>query len=142
MIEFNREIQENTENYSSNTMRPQERRRFQRVACHIPVQYKSLNKNSSNDIKGGLSKDISAGGVRFVSTYFLPVFSMLNLEISLDSNLHKITAMARVVWVQKLPYNENYVVGLEFVNIEHKDRLKINRFTSEYSPASSSSPRL
>lgn len=89
-------------------------------------------------MSGALTKDISAGGVRFVSNEFLPVSARLNVELSLDSNTHTLPATARVVWVNKIPYNENFMVGLEFTTIENENRLRIIRYVDEHSQRVSS----
>jgi len=91
---------------------------------------------------GALTRDLSAGGMRFISNDFLPVSARLNLELSLDSHTHTISAAARVVWVQKLPYNENFMIGLEFMTIENEDRIKIIRYVNEYSQGESSGSTL
>lgn len=110
----------------------QDRRRFNRLERHLPLQFRNIEKNRP-EMSGSLTRDISGGGIRFVSNDFLPVQTSVGLQLSLESNLHTLPATARVVWVQKLPYNENFMIGLEFLNIENENRAKIIRYVNEHS---------
>lgn len=110
----------------------QDRRRFNRLERHLPLQFRNIEKNSP-EMSGSLTRDISGGGIRFVSSDFLPVQTSVGMQLSLESNLHTLPATARVVWVQKLPYNENFMIGLEFLNIENENRAKIIRYVNEHS---------
>lgn len=107
----------------------EERRSYPRAQYDLALQYRILNKNYSQ-ATGVLAKDISAGGMKFVSSNFLPVFTLLRIELLLESDIHSISLTARVAWTEKLPYNENYLIGVEFLNIKNEDRVKINSFVN------------
>lgn len=117
---------------------PSERRRFPRLQTHLAFQYRNLNnKRHSSAMKGALTGDISAGGARFITNDFFAVNTSLNVEFSLSSQNYITSTEARVVWVKKLPYNENFMFGLEFVNIEHDNKIRIIRYVNEHSQRSS-----
>ncbi len=107
----------------------EERRSYPRAQCDLALQYRNLNKNYSQ-AAGALAKDISAGGMRFISSNFLPVFTLLRIELLIESDIRSISLTARVAWTEKLPYNENYLIGVEFLNIRNEDRVKINSFVN------------
>jgi len=120
MIDFNDSI--TTENKIEYT--EQERRNYPRARCNLALQYRNLNKNYSQT-SGALVKEISAGGMRFVSNNFLPVFALLKIELLPNSDIPLISLTARVAWIEKLPYNESFLIGVEFLNIRNQDRFRI-----------------
>ncbi len=119
----------------------EERRRYPRAQCDFALQYRNLNKNYSQ-ATGALAKEISASGIKFISNSFLSVFTLLKVELLIESDIHSVSLTARVVWVQKLPYNENFMIGLEFLNIENETRAKIIRYVDEHSQRLSHSPSI
>ncbi len=132
MVGFDFLFKEEKNNHSN-----QDRRRFNRLQCHLPLQFRDIEKNRP-EMLGSLTRDISGGGIRFVSNNFLPVQTSVGLQLALDSDLRTLPATARVVWIQKLPYNENFMIGLEFLNIENENRVKIIRYVNEHSQKVSS----
>lgn len=136
MVGFDFLFKEEKNNHSN-----QDRRRFNRLQCHLPLQFRDIEKNRP-EMLGSLTRDISGGGIRFVSNNFLPVQTSVGLQLALDSDLRTLPATARVVWIQKLPYNENFMIGLEFLNIENETRAKIIRYVDEHSQRLSHSPSI
>ena len=57
-----------------------ERRKFPRVSARLPLQFKDIQR-PIEAYTGSLTKDISEGGVRFISTEFLSIFTRLLLEV-------------------------------------------------------------
>ncbi len=112
-----------------------ERRRFPRLSHKTSLQYRNLSANGNGSapsaMKGTVTKDISAGGVRMMTDRFMPLDSKVKVEFSLSSNVKSISAEAKIAWVQKMPYNENFLVGLEFVDIKHEARVEVIRYVNE-----------
>lgn len=63
-----------------------------------------------------LSKDISFLGVKILSNTFLPIDSLLKLEVSLTKPPRFISGMGRVRWVKSRYADELFEMGIEFIN--------------------------
>ena len=66
---------------------------------------------------GSLSCDISATGLRMIVNKFVALNTEMSLMIQLEAE-KCIECFARVVWVQQMPFSENYQIGLAFLNDE------------------------
>jgi hypothetical protein len=64
-----------------------------------------------------LTKNISLSGIMIESDVFIPVGSMLTLELSLEKNPEVITVIAQVRWIKTLYEDESFAMGLEFVDL-------------------------
>lgn len=51
------------------------------------------------------------------SDVFIPVDSMITLELSLEKNPEVITVIAQVRWIKTLFEGEAFAVGLEFIDL-------------------------
>lgn len=106
-----------------------DRRKFTRAETSIPIQYKNL-KNSEIGVIGTLSQSISEGGTRFLANEFLPLASRLVLEIFLPSMPRPVKALSKVAWIRKLPTQDKYEVGNQFLDISREDKKYIADFVS------------
>ena len=70
-----------------------------------------------------MTQDLSLGGVRFISDNFIPMHAILKLEIKLMDTPKMINAIGRVVWIREIFDDENFEVGVEFMDID-KEYLK------------------
>ncbi len=64
-----------------------------------------------------LTRNISRNGAMIYTDVFLPVGSLLTLEISLGKPYDIITLVGEVRWVKSLPGAELFEAGLEFIDI-------------------------
>lgn len=110
--------------------RPAERRQFPRVACHAALQYRQVLR-PDQAYHGGLSKDVSAGGLRFEVPQCLPVRSRLLLEFSLPPGRAPMRLIAQVAWVAQRPRAAQYDVGAQFVELTPEDRAAVVRFVEQ-----------
>ena len=63
-----------------------------------------------------LTKDISLGGVNIRTDTFLPVDTVVKMELSLPK-IHKIVSVrGRVKWARSLYDDEVFEIGLEFID--------------------------
>lgn len=87
-----------------------ERRHFQRFRHAQPVRFQ--HKDPSR-FGGCLSRDLSGGGIQVHLNDFIPVDTLLILQIRLaDANV--VDCTGRVVWVKKDRFGDYYQAGLEF----------------------------
>ncbi|MBF0330601.1 MAG: PilZ domain-containing protein [Candidatus Omnitrophica bacterium] len=86
-------------------------RRFKRVAFHRPIKVKC----SGQDVYAGhLTQDISQGGVRVITSDFVPVNSVVTVQVQLKDREKIMELHARVAWVRATAFGETYQLGLEF----------------------------
>jgi len=88
----------------------QERRVFPRARFSEAVHF----EDPHDAIYGGsLSQDVSEGGIRIRINDFLPLGSELMLQIAISAG-RVVECVGRVVWIEKIPYGENYQAGVAF----------------------------
>lgn len=110
-----------------------ERRRHPRVNARLPLQYKDIQR-PIEAYSGTLSRDVSEGGIRFLSNEFLSVFTRLLLEVSIPSLSRPIKAISKVAWIQKVPRSNQYNVGVRFMDMTEEDKKQLASFVTK-SPA-------
>ena len=102
-----------------------ERRRYFRIPFTASLKAKAVEKVK---IFGNLGKDLSIKGVRFVSTNFLPVKSLVRLETRIGNDLRGIKFIVRVEWIKCLYDNELFEAGARIVSIAREDEQKLKEF--------------
>ncbi len=110
-----------------------EKRKYSRIDARLPLQFKDIQR-PIEAYAGSLTKDISEGGIRFVSSEFLSIFTRLFLEISIPSFSRPIKAISKVAWIQKVPRSSQYNVGLQFMDMTEEDNKHLTSFIAK-SPA-------
>ena len=98
-----------------------ERRRFTRLDCRTAVQYRDLVQ-PREPYAGGLTKDISAGGLMFETAQFFSHQHRLLIQLTLPSRAALIRAVTQVMWVRKRPHDDRYDIGLRFIEITVQDQ--------------------
>jgi c-di-GMP-binding flagellar brake protein YcgR len=64
-----------------------------------------------------LTGNISRNGALIYTDTFLPVGTLLTLELSLGKPYNVITMVGEVRWIKSLPNDEEFEAGLEFIDI-------------------------
>ena len=77
-----------------------------------------------------LSKDISASGARIQAHLFLPIDTLLKIDITLKTVQQMITVMGKVKWIKIIYEDESYEAGVEFVNTTSEAIKKIEDYIS------------
>jgi len=96
-----------------------EKRRSERLAQENEITIKIVPKGKlplSKKITYQLSKDISSSGTRVQTNAFLPVDTLLKIQLTLKQPPKMITALGKVKWVKSLYADESFEAGLEFIN--------------------------
>ncbi len=96
-----------------------EKRREERLLQEneISITIASKGRNGlSGKTKYHLSQDISAHGARIQSNTFLPVDTLIKIQLTLRNPPRLMTAVGKVRWVRSLYKDESYEAGLEFVD--------------------------
>lgn len=100
------------------------RRKSPRVKANLVVSFKV---QTSRLVGGTRIKDISETGVCIPSKHYLPVGSLVEMEIRADDFKEPIKTMGRVVRIVNRNDNKfQFEVGLEFVNMSFANRNLLN----------------
>ncbi len=92
----------------------QERRRYTRVPESLQISYEVLPAEA---IKEYLTKDISQGGIRFLTHEFIPINSRLKIRVIFPRTLFSFEALVKCMWVRGVPYGEEFEIGVKFVDL-------------------------
>lgn len=104
-----------------------EKRKEPRIDVNIPLRYKELH-GTADVTRGTLTRNLSAGGVKFSAASFVPLSCPLVVEVNLPRTSKPIRIVSKVVWIKKLPAGEDYEIGGKFLNIASTDREAIANY--------------
>jgi len=76
------------------------------------------------------SKDISVSGARIKANLYLPVDTLLMLEMTLSTVRQMITVIGKVKWIKIIYEDEAYEAGVEFVNTPRDAIRKLRDYIS------------
>jgi len=96
-----------------------EKRRAKRLRQEneVTIQIVSAGKPMPNSkIIYHISKDISSSGARIQTNAFLPVDTLLKIQLTLKNPPRMVTALGKVRWIRSLYGDETYEAGMEFVD--------------------------
>lgn len=103
-----------------------DKRRFVRVEEYAPIYCKVIKDKQAYH---KLSKDVSEGGIRLMGDRFIPVNSLLRVEIFLNKVDNRlIDTTGRIVWVKKSGRSELYEFGVVFDSLSDEDRKYLKEF--------------
>lgn len=112
----------------------EERRKFVRLDLNTMVEWEKTGRDeSAGESK---TKNISGGGICLIMDGVINVGDTLNLKINLPT-LKTIQAKGKIVWVDDFEIigdrkEKRYEAGIEFIDIDVKDRQEINKFVFSY----------
>ncbi len=91
------------------------RRRYQRYPFYEPVSFQQ--KHLETPLEGSLSEDISLQGLKLNVNEFIPLNTVLELQIQIPGQVRMVFVNAKVVWVKESPKRiDGWQVGLELVD--------------------------
>jgi c-di-GMP-binding flagellar brake protein YcgR len=76
------------------------------------------------------SKDISVSGARIQAHLYLPVDTLLMMEVKLSTVRQMITVIGKVKWIKIIYEDESYEAGVEFVNTPSEAIKKLQDYIS------------
>ncbi|RKY36006.1 MAG: hypothetical protein DRP78_04700 [Candidatus Omnitrophota bacterium] len=109
-----------------------DRRKFVRIHSDFPIEVKQLPLTHQS-VHNSLSLNISEGGVRISLFYFYPVNSKVNLTLFTAKDDLPFKALGKVSWVERVPYQERYRLGVEFVDLNDTHRNQLRRIINRIS---------
>ncbi len=111
----------------------QERRKFVRINSDLPVELKELPAYHPINLRNLMSLDISEGGLKLSAFYFYPVNSRLIIQVFLSPKMEPVKAVGKVSWVEQVPYQDRYKIGVEFSDITEEGRYNLRNIIKENS---------
>jgi len=110
------------------------RRAYDRLSRKINLRYKVF-KSREEVLKGAfkqehlsVAKNISAGGLLFVSNELLNVGAILELKVELPDGGDAIECMAKVVRVEEIIEEKSYDIGACFLDITSSQKTRVDKF--------------
>jgi c-di-GMP-binding flagellar brake protein YcgR len=94
-----------------------ERRREPRRKDELPIEMEVLSGpegSSHTNVLYAQIKNISAGGLKVLSSVYLPNDTSIKLKIILPDSGNSIEPEGKVVWVNRVGEKEIYEMGIEF----------------------------
>ena len=110
-----------------------ERRRAQRLEeeNEITITVISGGENPPKEkILYNHSTDISVSGAKIQAHIFLPVDTLLRIEMTLKSLRQMITVIGKVKWIKVVFEDESYEAGVEFFNTPSDVIKKLTEYVS------------
>ena len=96
-----------------------EKRKAKRVKKESKIIIKVISEDvvpRNKKIIYHLTKDISSKGVKIQTNTFLPINTLLKIELSLMKPPRAIKAIGRVRWIKSRYADEKFEMGIEFVD--------------------------
>jgi len=109
---------------------------YPRLSEKLGIRYSVLQPDPSGIGKfiadgiehASVTKDISAGGVRFISGYTLPVGTILSVKIQLGKSDRRIDCLAKICRVEDDSLSAMYNLVAYYLDLSSADRVRINDF--------------
>ena len=101
----------------------EEKRRSPRIKLGIPLRYQVRGVPESRDV---LSEDLSTGGLSFTVPNFIAPATYVMLELNILSKV--LTSAGRVAWSVQIAHSDRYRLGIEFVELNPKERYYIGDY--------------
>jgi hypothetical protein len=108
-----------------------EKRKVERLKedNEITISVISDKKNLPKDkISHGFSEDISVSGTRIKSNILLPVDTLLQIDLTLETLKKQIIALGKVKWIKVVIDDLYYQAGVEFFNTPSEAIQKIEDY--------------
>lgn len=111
-----------------------DRRAYARLNSKVNLSYKVVKSQGELIARGyeperlSKTKNISAGGLLFVSDESLPMGSILEMAIEAPGNAGPIKCLARVVRVEEIEKGIDYDIGVCFLDISSAERARLDRY--------------
>ena len=116
-----------------------ERRKFPRFRSRLTLTYAVLGTHQQGQ---AITQDVSGGGIRFIAEHRLNPGAHLDMTMRIAGREEPVKFIGKVVWVRPIearvsPSADAHVeVGVQFQDIDPKDRVLIIQEGAVYGPGS------
>jgi c-di-GMP-binding flagellar brake protein YcgR len=105
-----------------------ERRRYVRARCETAIKYRKIGGEAESQYRSAMARDISAGGIRFVTDRFMGVQSSFLMELQLPKLLKTLRCVAKPAWVREVPGMDRFELGSAFAEISADDMQAVEAY--------------
>ncbi len=113
---------------------------YTRIDAKVQVRYFIFHQDKDNPDEltcdqvqhASITKDLSAGGVRFISVFALPIDTVIEVHLQLKPDEPGIQCLARVCRVEDDAFSAMFHLAAYFLDISSGDRVRIEDFVSQY----------
>ncbi len=113
-----------------------ESRVYPRLRIKTDIRYavyhqdkKDHQKFRTNDVQhSSVTKDLSAGGVRFISGYAMPVGTVLEMSVQLPDKTGSVHCLAKVCRVEDDTFSAMFHLVVFFLDLSSADRARLEDF--------------
>lgn len=95
-----------------------DRRRFDRLDLHADLRYQLRGQAAEPSM--AVTNNVSAGGVALNVDKFIPVSTLLNIDINLMPRV--LSFIGQVAWCQGLSHSDRFRIGVEFLEVDPAER--------------------
>jgi len=113
-----------------------ESRIYPRLKTKVDIRYAIYHQDKDNPQKfrtneiqhASVTKDISAGGVRFISGYALPIGTIVHMTIQIPQPQTGIHCLAKICRVEDDTFSAMFNLVAYFLDISSSDRARLEEF--------------
>ncbi len=114
-------------------------RTYSRIETRVGIRYQVVEQDD-NDMThlmtdgvehSSITKDISAGGVRFVTGYTLPLGTILELKIQLEKGEKSVDCLAKICRVEEDSVSAMFNLAAYFLDISSADRVRLDNYVRQ-----------
>ncbi|MCB9772301.1 MAG: Flp pilus assembly complex ATPase component TadA [Candidatus Omnitrophica bacterium] len=111
-------------------------RTYSRVEARVGIRYQVVEQDD-NDMThlttdgvehSSITKDVSAGGVRFVTGYTLPLGTILQLKIQLEKGEKSIDCLGKICRVEEDSVSAMFNLAAYYLDISSADRVRLDNY--------------
>ncbi len=102
-----------------------DKRKYIRKDFEYPLQIRALTMDSTQFIRNSFSNNISEIGLGITSFDFFAVNEKIHLQIFSSVWAILVEIIGRVVWVKRLPFQDRFKIGIEFIDASESLMQKI-----------------
>jgi len=111
-------------------------RTYTRVEARVGIRYLVVEQDdgdmthlTTNGLEhSSITKDVSAGGVRFVTGYTLPLGTILEVKIQLEKGEKSIDCLAKICRIEEDAVSAMFNLAVYFLDISSADRVRIDNY--------------
>ena len=111
-------------------------RTYPRAPVKVGIRYAIVRQDQNDPTKlmtekvehSSITKDLSAGGLRFVSGYALPINTILDLRIQIDKSEKSVDCLAKICRVEDDTLSTMFNLVVYYLDISSADRVRVNHF--------------
>lgn len=102
-----------------------DKRLYIRQECTYPLQIKALTMDGTQFIRNSFSNNISEIALGITSFDFFAVNEKVHLQLFSSTWAHLLEIIGRVIWIKRVPFQEHFKIGIEFINTSEGLKQKI-----------------